>query len=399
MNIICDKNILNEAVAPAASAVSNKNTNQALEGVLITANKDEGTLVICGYDMEKGIQVTVSGEGVEINESGSIIVNAAKFSSIIKNLPDGNVSVTTDAKHNMNIKINKSEFDMHGLDSAVYPLIPELKGERNFKLPRKTLKNMIASTISAAAVSGSRPALTGVLFEITDNQVNVVGCDGNRLSVKRSFDELRSNEELDIKFNIPKKSLSELLKLLNDDETAAEIELTNKHVIISIDNIIYFSRLIESEYLDYKRVINMNPKTTVVMNTKNFLTSVERAAVLTDDNLKTPVKLSFIKQEANIENKENAGILKIDSESSIGKVNDEFDIEMEGENIVMGFNYRYIYEALKSVKEEKILINLETPKKSLAILPYDEGKIKNINAANADNFKFIYLVQPVLLSA
>ena len=144
MNFICEKNILNAAVNPALSTVPGKNLNQSLEGFLLTADKDDGTLVVSSYDLEKGVKVTVLGDNVKIIESGKIIVNAEKFSSIVKNMPDGDISVDVDSNLTMNIKNKKSEFTLHGLDGEKFPLIPNLKGEKSFKIPRKTLKNMIA---------------------------------------------------------------------------------------------------------------------------------------------------------------------------------------------------------------------------------------------------------------
>jgi len=437
MNIICNRDILNEAVTPALYAISSKNTVQALDGFLLIADKESEILTICGYDLEKGIKVTVSGDGLQIKTGGKIILNAAKFSSIIRNLPEGDVLIEADENFSVTIKSHKSEFNIHALDGESFPLMPELKGEQNFKLSRKILKNMIVSTLFAVANNNSRPSLNGALFEIKNNQINVVGVDGNRLALRRSFEGVSSSEYnknengesdestepsenefeenieasenniLDLSFIIPGKSLAELLKLIGDGEEPAEIELTRKHVIISFDNIIYFSRLIESEFLDYKRTVKSDPKTTVIIDTKSFIESVERAAVLMEDQ-RTLVKLNFKKVEINIENRENAGILQISSASSLGKVCDECDIEIFGEELEIGFNHKYLLDALKAAREEKIMLKLESPTKSLIILPYngdnkdnsDENanSRNNIDIANTidiENSKFLYLVLPV----
>ena len=423
MNIICNRDILNEAVTPALYAVSSKNTVQALDGFLLIADKDSGVLTICGYDLEKGIKVTVSGDGIQIKDGGKIILNAVKFSSIIKNLPEGDVLIETDENFSVNIRSRKSEFIIHGLDGETFPLMPELKGEQNFSISRKILKNIIVSTLFAVATNNSRPSLNGALFEIKNNQINVVGVDGNRLALRRSFEGVSSDtdesSELDLNFIIPGKSLSELLKLIGDGDEPAEIELTRKHVIVSFDNIIYFSRLIENEFIDYRRTIKNAPHTTIVINTKSFAESVERASVVMEDKQKTSVRLNFKKEEINIENNENAGILQITSASSQGKLCDECDIEIYGEEIEIGFNHRYLLDALKSVREEKILLKLESPTKSLVILPYNKddnkgdekedenGDNKDIsditdvtdiaNTMDIENSKFLYLVLPVRL--
>jgi DNA polymerase-3 subunit beta len=396
MNIICERDILNTAVTPALSAVSNKGTVQALDGFLLIADKDEGTLVICGYDLEKGVKVTLSGEGVEINESGRIVLNAAKFSSIIKNLPDGDVYIVSDSEFAVNIKSGKSEFTLNGLDAESFPLMPELAGEKSLKLSRRILKNMISSTLFSVGVNNARPVLNGALFEIKNNQLVVVGTDSYRLSLRRCFEGLSSSEELDLSFVIPGKSLAELLKLIGDEEEPAEIELTRKHVIISFDNVIFFSRLIESEFLDYKRAVNgVEPKTTVIVNTQSLLESVERAAVLSDDKQRTEVRLSFTKQEVNLENREEAGIVQITSPSSLGKFNDECDIDIYGDDLLIAFNHRYLFESLRAVREEKIVIKLESTMKSLIILPYDEENGNNKDSMDVEGSKFLYLVLPI----
>ena len=399
MNIVCARDILNEAVTPALYAVSAKNTNQALDGFLISADKENGILTICGYDLEKGIKVTLSGENIQIKEGGKIVINAVKFSSIIRNLPSGDVSISSDDNFSVTISSSRSEFTVHGLDGDSFPLMPELKGEKNFRINRKVLKNMIVSTHFAVAINNSRPSLNGALFEIKNSSLSIVAVDGNRLALRRSFDGIISDSDgdLDLSFIVPGKSLSELLKLIGDEEETADIELTKKHVIISFDNIIYFSRLIESEFMDYRRSIKNEPKTTVVINTKNFIESVERASLLTDDKQKTLVKLNFKKEEINIENNDNVGVLQITSTTSLGKVSDECDIEIYDSDLEIGFNHRYLLDALKAVREEKIVLKLESPTKSLVILPYNgENDNKDINKVmDTENSKFLYLVLPV----
>jgi len=199
-----------------------------------------------------------------------------------------------------------------------------------------------------------------------------------------------------LKFIVPGKSLTELLKLIGDEDETAEIELTKKHVIISFDNIIYFSRLIESEFLDYRRTIKIDPKTTVVIDVKNFAESVERASILTDDKTKSQVRLKFTKEEVNIENKDNFGILQISSVASLGRTFDECDIEIYGGDLDIGFNHRYLIDALKAAREEKIVLKLESPTKSLVILPYDSENTDSSGfGMDLENSRFLYLVLPV----
>ena len=390
MNINCKKDTLNDALTPALYAVSTKSTNQLIECFLLSADKESGMLTICGYDLEKGIKVTLSGENLSIIESGNIVVNAAKFSSVIRNLPEGSVSISSDENFSILISGGRSEFTLHGFDGETFPLLPELAGEQKFSISRKVLRNMIVSTHFAVAVNSSRPSLNGALFEIKDNGICIVAIDGSRLALRRSSEGIVSAGELDFGFIVPGKSLSELLKLIGDEEDSAEIELTKKHVVISFDNIVYFSRLIESEFIDYRRIIKNEPVTTVALNTKSFAESVERASLLSDDKQKTHVRLKFEKREINLENSDNFGVLQISSTSAMGKSVDEFDIEIFGEGMEIGFNHRYLLDALKAIREEKIKILLESPTKSMLILPYSqEGEDAT------QDFTYLYLVLPI----
>ena len=414
MFIICDRDILIGATSPALCAISAKGTVQALECFLLAADKDTGTLTVCGYDMEKGVKVTISGEDIQIAEGGNILINAAKFSSILRNLPDGDVAVKTDENMIVSIssKTRKSEFTMHGLDGSTYPLLPELSGPATFTINRNILRGMITATHFAVANNSSRPAFNGALFEINQTGLNIIAVDGYRIAVRRSFDGVIPNDasDLQMSFIVPGKSLSELLKLIGDTEDPAEIQITRKHAIISFDNVIFFSRLIESEFIDYRRSINIEPVTTVVIDTKNFMESVERASLLIDDRHKSHVKLTFEKNVNN--NDETSSTLQITSVTTLGSTYEECDIVLDGEDITIGFNHRYLLDALKACGEDKILLRLENPNKSMVILPYiapDKEKAdgESEDVADADNAadtailetgEFLYMVLPVRLS-
>ena len=399
MFIICDRDILIEATSPALCAISGKGTVQALECFSLTADSSTGTLTVCGYDMEKGVKVTLAGEDIQIAESGSILINATKFSSILRNLPNGDVSIKADENFivSINSKTRKSEFTMHGLDSSQYPLLPELSGPATFSINRDILRGMITATHFAVASNNPRPAFNGALFEINSSSLNIIAIDGHRIAVRRSFDGVIPTDtpDLQLSFIVPGKSLSELLKLIDDTEDPVEIQITRKHAIISFDNIIFFSRLIESEFPDYKRNINIEAVTTVLIDTKNFLESVERASLLTDDRHKSLVKLTFEKNGNNIDG-QSEGNLQITSVTTLGTTYEECDIEMEGENIEIGFNHRFLSDALKACGEEKIMLRLENPNKSMVILPHiTPGETEENTGDITETGEFLYLVLPV----
>lgn len=390
MIIQCSKSILNNAITPALLAVTNKNTIPALEGLLIVADEESGSLTICGYDLEKGVRVVISGENVTIKESGSVIINAAKFSSIIRNLSDGDIEIESDKNFIVSIKSNKSEFNLHSIDGESFPNLPVLKGEKNFKMKQENLKDLIGRTLFSVAVNNPKPVLNGVYFEINDKLIKAVSVDGQRFSYRVEKegvyikDGLAHDGSIIQKFVVPAKTLSELFKLLKDSEDFAEIEMTSKHLIVKIDNIIFFSRLIEGEYIDYAKTVPGTASTVCRINKREFIESVERASVIMDERNKDGVIMNF-------EYNEGDSVLKISSVNSIGKVNDEFSVEMDGESVRIKLNPTYILDALRHIEDEFIMLKIESGLRPVIILPEEDYNAEKNNL----DYKYLYLIVPM----
>lgn len=366
-----DRKTLLSALIPAVSASSNRSTLPALEGLLFELKGDE--LVVCGYDLEKGVKTytQVMGEG-----EGAVILNAQKITAIIRNFPDCDISFEADEKNIVRISGAMSEFSVHGLSPEAFPNMPELSGDKSFRINAGLMKEIISSTYFAVAQTDARPILTGELFEIDGNKLTVVALDNHRLALREEETAVNGAEEK-MSFVVPGKSLYEFSKLLTDSEETVLAELTSKHIILKIGNVIFFSRLLEGEFLDFRKAIPSQNKIFAKVDTGFFIESVERASLLIDDKMITPIRCNF-----------KGNILNISCSTQYGKVNDNIHISKDGDDIEIGFNNRYLLDALRACKDDLIVAALSSPLMSMVITP----------AVAKEGSKYLYLVLPMRIN-
>lgn len=376
MKVIFEKTILLNAIQPALSCVSGKNTIPAIEGINLNCS-EEGKCVVTSYDLEKGFRCEIP---CDTQKTGNYILNANKLTQIIKAMPSGYITLEVDSNNVTRIYSGKSEFEIYAMNGADFPQLPVLTGDKGFHIQKGILKNMINRTMFAVAQNDMRPELNGSFFKIEGSKITVVSCDGSKMAIKEQITDIKRNEEeesaLDMKFIIPGKTLNELLRFLSDSEDTISIRLTRKYVIFRIDEIIFFSRLIENEYIDYNRFLPKTPKTTVKINCEAFLAALERAALVTEDQTMGQLK-SFLR--CNFE----ANMLKISSVSVSGKVYDEIITEKEGEDIMIGFKCRYLLDALRASDSEMLKLSLTSSLMGMTMEPYE--------AKEDSNFTFLIL--------
>lgn len=379
MKITFLKTQLESIVNDSMSSVSDKNTIPVVEGIRFKTESD-GTCSITTYDLEKGFKAEVS---CDIAEGGNYVINAQKLNRIIKYMPDQYITLTVDPTCNATITSGRSKFELHAMDGESFPSLPELSGDKGFSISGEILKKMIAQVFFAIATTDQRPVLCGALFEITDDQLKIVACDGNRLAVREKVCSLENKNKdgssLNMKFVVPGKTLSQLMRLISDDDLV-NIYLGRKHVIFALEDKTFFSRLIDGDYIDYNRVIPQQKPISVKLNRMDFVSSLERASLVTEDKALGQAK-SYAR--CNFE----GGYLKISSVSVTGSVYDEVSIEKEGDDIVIGFNCRYLLEALKAIEHNKICIWLNSPLMSIIIGPDESEK--------SDDEEYLYMVCPV----
>jgi len=377
MKITFEREKLESAVNDAMCSVSDKNTIPSLEGIRFKTDS-EGSCTLTSYDLEKGFCMQIE---CDVERKGNYIINAAKLNRIVKCMPDRYVTIEIDEKKTVSIVSGRSRFELHAIDGDSFPNLPELSGEKGFTVAGDILKKMINQVFFAIAVADQRPMLCGAYFTIKKNSLRIVSCDGNRLAIREKICEIenknKDGSDLDISFIIPGRTLSQLMRLISDDDTV-NLYLTRKHVIIKVDNKIFFSRLIDSEYIDYNRVIPEKTTISVIADRMELLSCLERASLVTEDKAlgqtKSCVKCDF-----------SGNTLKVSSVSVTGSSYDEIAIKKEGDDLFIGFNCKFFLDAVRSATGEKIKISMISNLMSIMIEPLEAEKDEN----------YLYLVCPV----
>lgn len=376
MKINFNQSSLQEAVNTAMSCISGKSTIIAAEGILIDCTGERA--VIISYDLEKGIRIEIDAD---IAEPGACIINAQNLNSIIKLMPAGLITLEVSDNWRARLSSGKSEFEINALNPREYPTLPDISNLKGFNIKQGDMKKMIAQTLFAVAQNDVRPTFNGALLKIKGNRITTVGCDSYRLAICEKLCELENTygEELDISLIIPGRTLGEVLKLLSEPNENVSINISRKQVIFRFDSkdTVFFSRLIEGEYIDYERIIPKNSTIFVDIDTESFENALERASIVTDESAgknKSAARCHF-----------NDNRLEITSVSANGKVRDEISTGHEGGEIEIGFNCRYLMEALKASMTDKLRLSLSTPFISMIIEPIEAD----------ENDRFIFLVLPI----
>ena len=365
MKVIFDRKKIIEAVAPTMYAVAGRSAIAAVEGILIDASAGEDYCTLTTYDMEKGIRLNVEASVLEV---GACIINANKFYQIIRVMEGDEICVDVDANLAVEITSEKSSFHLHALPAKDFPNLPRLAGERGFSIEQGTLRRMLSKVEHAIAVNDQRNVLNGCFFRIELDKMTLVSCDSYKLAKCSKVCDLESKmangKELDLSFIVPGKTLTELMKLISDTEERLDIILTLKHVIFKIGELFFFSRVIDSEYIDYERVILKTHKIFATVKRSELLGALERAALVTEEriagNVRAHVKLNFVD-----------GKLEVSSVSATGRVFEAIDIEHEGDDLEIGFNNRYVIDTLRATSAENIKLSLSSPLMSMNVEPVD----------------------------
>lgn len=367
MKIICNKSNLVEGVNIALKAVPSKSTMSILECLIIEVKND--TIKLIANDMELGIETFVTGN---ILETGTIAINAKLFSEIIRKLPDSNVTIETDDNHLATITCEKSRFTLSGRSGEEFPYLPLITKENPVVLSQFSLKEIIRQTVFSISDNESNKIMTGELFEITGDELKVVSLDGHRISIRKI--KLENSYE-DIKVIVPGKTLNEVSKILSG-EISEEVNLffTDKHILFEFNDTLVLSRLIEGEYYKINQMLSSDYETKVTVNKKELLSSIDRATLLIRETEKKPIIV-------NIEN----GNMKLNVSSSIGSMNEDIEISKEGKDILIGFNPKFLIDALKVIDDEEIDMYLVNPKAPCFIRDKEEN--------------YIYLILPVNFNA
>ena len=365
MKFTCDRNSLTYAINIAQKAVAARSTLPVLEGLLIKAKN--GRVVITGNDLEIGIECIFEAE---IESEGSVVVNSRLFGDIIRKMTGESVVIDVNDNNVTNIRCGNSKFNITGIEAAEFPEIQRFDVQYEINLTKKQLKELVRSTIFAVGTNELKMILTGCLLEASGKNVNMVAVDGYRLAYKKieCENDTVSGYFGDVAIVIPSKSLNELTKILDDKDEEIKIFCSEKNIRFEFDNVVFTSRLLEGDYLDYKKIIPSEYKTKVKTDVKSVIEAVERASlVITSEVTKAPIILNIVDGE-----------IKINCETQVGKVEEIIPVDMEGNAIEIGFNNRYLLDALKAVSTEEVKLSFIDSVNTCLISPVEGEDFKYI---------------------
>lgn len=349
MKFTVEKRLLNEAVTNLQRAVSSKTSIPALEGILIRS--EENRLILTAYDLEIGMQTELPAI---ISAPGTIILTAKLFAEIVRRSPDEDITIDVDDRNTATITSGVSCFTIIGMDSAEFPELPKITDADTIKMPQELLKSMIRQTLFAVADSTAKPIHQGSLFKIENGNLDVVSVDGYRLALRREAINYANNTE----FVVPGKTLSEVLKLLKDSEGEVEICPSRRHILFRIDNYTVISALLEGEFLDYKSALPKDKKTEVTVSTRTMIESVERVSLLITDRLKSPVRCVI-----------GEDTVKLFCTTTMGRATDQISAEISGDQLEIGFNNKYLLDALRAAETDEVRLQLGGPISPMLVLP------------------------------
>lgn len=363
MKLICSKTNLLGGVNTVSKAVPSKTTMSILECILVDATK--GQITLTANDMELGIETIIDGE---IIEKGIIALDAKIFLEIVRKLPDSDIVIETDSNYKTTITCEKAKFSIIGKSGEDFSYLPQIERNDSICLSQFTLKEIIRQTIFSIADNFNNKILTGELFEITGDELKVVSSDGLRISLRKV--QLK-NSYTNKKVIVPGKTLNEISKILSgDSDKDVNIFFTEKHILFEFDQTTVVSRLIEGEYLKIDNILSSDYETKVKINKKEFLSCIDRSTLLVKEGDKKPIIINILDD-----------MMELKINSVVGSMNEEIDITMTGKNLMIGFDPKFLIDALKVIDDEEIVIDLLNPKAPCFI--------------RDDQERYIYLILPV----
>lgn len=366
MRFSCEKTLLQAAAATASHTVAVKSTIPALEGILLQAS---GSLTISGYNMQTGIRTTLDAD---ITEEGALVLPARLFGEIIRRMPDDVITFSSDSNMNVRLTCGDAAYSITALSADDYPELPEVEDQYSIRIQQQILRSMIAETSFAVSTDESRPIHTGSLFEIGEDSLTVVSVDGFRLALRREpLDGVKGGA---FRFVAPGLALNEVEKICGDTEEEAVITLGSRHLLFEVGSTQLICRRLEGEFLDYRAAIPRSNPISVTVNAKALITSIDRVSVVISEKQKSPIQCVF-----------HAGTVTMTAKTTSGEAKDVCPIEGDGNDLTIGFNNRYLMDALKNAPAESVLLELNTSISPCVILPAEGEE------------RFLYMVLPVRL--
>lgn len=346
-----------EAVSHLQRAVGLKTSMPVLEGILISA--EQGKITLVAYNLEMGMKKEIYAR---CEEEGDIVINARLLADILRRMNGLQVEISADSKLNCNIKSGEATFDIMGMAATDFPEIPSVAEGNVFSVDGKLLSEMVKGTIFAAAQNeGAKPILTGVNISLNNGKLQLVAIDGYRLAIKKE----KTNSDAAVDFTVSSKALGEAVKLINEETEEIKINVSERLISFEINGYSFISRLIDGEFVNYKKTIPEGYTQRVVINTRDLINTIERVSLLISESFSTPVRCYF--NELNV---------VFTCATTMGRATETFNVKLEGQNFEIGLNSRYLLEALKACEAENIQILFNGPNAGVLILPVEGDEFK-----------------------
>ncbi len=365
MRFTCEKSALVSALSIASRTVAQKSSLAAIEGILCQAGIH---LQLTGYNLETAITVTTDAD---IAETGECVLPARLFFDIIRRLPEGPVYVSVDSQFKVQIKAGYSNFTISATSAEDYPELPDVDNPNGIAIPQKELREMISGTIFAVSDNQARPIHTGCLFEVDDTSVSIIAVDGYRLARRTYHPQQPTGKTL--QFVAPGAALKELEKILTEEGTVT-FSLGPKHILFQAGAATLVCRLLEGDFLDWRRVVPTDCPIKLTANVGDLSATIERVGLIVTEKIKSPVRCVFGDNQAFFR-----------TTTTIGAAEDQCCIAGNGEELEIGFNCRYLLEALRAVPSEEVCFQLKNGLSPIVFTPVQEK----------DDFS--YMVLPVRL--
>lgn len=364
MRFTCEKNMLLQGLNIASRTVAPKSPLPAIEGILCRAGNN---LSLTGYNMETAITYEIEAD---VADTGSCILPARLFADIIRRLPEGSVTIVVDENYKVSIRAGFASFTISAESSEDYPELPDVNDGRPVSIPQNEMKALISGTIFSVADNQARPIHNGVKFEVEDDTITAVAVDGFRLA-RRTY-HVKEATGRKMSFVVPSQGLKEVEKILVDADEEVSFTMGSKHILFTIGSATLVCRLMEGEFLDWRRVVPTGSPIKLVVNVSDMSASVERVGLIVNEKYKSPVRCIFSHNEVLMR-----------TSTTIGAAEDRCSIAGDGKELEIGFNVRYIYDALKAIPSEEVTLELTDGLSPIVMTPVD------------DKFDFAYMVLPV----
>ncbi len=364
MRFTCEKSMLVTGLNITGRTVAQKSSLSVIEGILCKAGHG---LSLTGYNMETAITYQIDAE---VSDPGECILPARLFGDIIRRLPEGPVTVVVDDNFKVSIRSGYASFTISAESAEDYPELPDVGSGRSISIPQSALKDLIGGTIFAVSENQGRPIHTGVKFEVEDTTISAIAVDGFRLARKTYHTEEATGRTMS--FVVPAQGLKEVEKILTDSDDAVAFTLGQKHILFQIGNATLVCRLLEGDFLDWRQVVPTNCPIKLTAHVSDLTSSIERVGLIVSEKYKSPVRCVFGSQ-----------VLNLRTNTTIGAAEDQCSIAGDGKELEIGFNVRYLADALRAIPSEEVVLELTNGLSPIVLTPADE------------KYDYSYMVLPV----